>query len=98
MTFGLLRRVLHVATLLVAAFSTLRAQDAAAGRTRPPVRMDSLRAAQLYVSSRPEDHPQRNHTADMLAKAQTDSIYGARSRGVMDFQKISYKSSVDGMT
>jgi dipeptidyl aminopeptidase/acylaminoacyl peptidase len=67
-------------------------------RTRPVIPMDSARARQLYVSNRPEDHPQRNFASDILAKARTDSIYRARSRGVMDFQKISYKSSADGMT
>ncbi len=60
--------------------------------------MDSARARALYVSNRPEDHPQRNFDAQIRDKARTDSIYRVRSRGVMDFQKISYRSTVDGMT
>src|SRR5687768_9437758 len=65
---------------------------------RVAIRVDTARASQLYVSNRPDDHPQRDHARDVAAKARTDSIYRARSRGVMDFQKISYRSSVDGMT
>jgi dipeptidyl aminopeptidase/acylaminoacyl peptidase len=60
--------------------------------------MDSARMAELYVSNRPEDHPQRDHARDQMAKARTDTIYRVRSRGVMDFQKISYQSSADGRT
>ena len=60
--------------------------------------MRASRAESLYVSDRPEDHPQRNFDAQIRDKARTDSIYRARSSGVMDFQKISYKSTADGMT
>lgn len=63
-----------------------------------PVVMDSARARQLYVSNRPEDHPQANFEQQIAAKRRTDSVYAARSAGIMDFTKISYKSSVDGMT
>ena len=65
---------------------------------RQQVPMRPSRAESLYVSERPEDHPQRDFDAQMRDKAETDSIYRARSRGVMDFQKISYKSTADGMT
>jgi dipeptidyl aminopeptidase/acylaminoacyl peptidase len=68
------------------------------GRGGPPVVMDTARARQLYVSDRPEDHPQRDHTRDMTQKKTVDSVYAARSRGVMDFSKVTYRSSVDGMT
>lgn len=67
-------------------------------QARRPAPMDSARAAALYVSNRHEDHPQPDFQRQIQAKARTDSIYRARSRGVMDFQKISYKSAVDGMT
>ena len=60
--------------------------------------MDSVRAAELYVSNRPADHPQRDHARDVANKARSDSLYRVRGRGVMDFQKISYKSRADGMT
>jgi dipeptidyl aminopeptidase/acylaminoacyl peptidase len=72
---------------------------AGARRTRPEVVMDSARARSLYVSNRHEDHALGvDFDGQIRSKARTDSIYRARSRGVMDFQKVSYKSSVDGMT
>ncbi len=66
-------------------------------RPRQVVPMDSARAAELYVSNRHEDHPQANFAAQIAAKAITDSIFQARSKGVMDYRKTSYKSGVDGM-
>jgi len=68
-------------------------------RTRPRqvVPMDSARARQLYVSDRPEDQPIANYERDIEGKARTDSIYRAVTKGVVDFQKITYKSRVDGM-
>jgi dipeptidyl aminopeptidase/acylaminoacyl peptidase len=70
--------------------------DSAAFR-RPVVVMDSARARELYVSNRPEDHPGANFERQIEQKKRTDSIYAVRSAGVMDFAKISYRSSVDGM-
>lgn len=79
----------------------VQAQAARASDTRRPrqvVRMDSARAAELYVSNRPEDHPVSDYQGAIAAKAATDSIYAARSRGVMSYAKVTYKSSVDGMS
>ena len=59
--------------------------------------MDSARARQLYVSNRPEDHPVSDYAAAIVAKARTDSIFAARSRGVMRYEKITYRSQVDGL-
>ena len=59
--------------------------------------IDSARMRQLYVSNDPRDLPRGNFEADMAAKRVTDSIYSARFKGVVDFQKITYKSRVDGM-
>lgn len=56
--------------------------------------MDSARAALLYVSNRPEDHPAANYERDRLLKLRTDSLYRAKSHGVMDFRKITYRSKV----
>ena len=67
-------------------------------RPRQIVKMDSTRAADLYVSTKLEDHPQADFEAQIRSKARSDSIYTARSRGVMEFKKITYKSTVDGMT
>ena len=89
-----------VAVLLVAA-SALPAQQPLQGtpaRQRQIVPMDSARAAALYVSNRPEDHPASNYAQAITAKARTDSIFAARSVGVMRYEKISYQSGVDGMT
>jgi dipeptidyl aminopeptidase/acylaminoacyl peptidase len=99
------RRAALVATALVASALAallsappLRAQQPAAGaRQRPVVPMDSARAARLYVSNRPEDHPPADFAAQSARKARTDSIYAARSAGVMEFRKVTYRGA-DGMT
>jgi dipeptidyl aminopeptidase/acylaminoacyl peptidase len=85
--------------LLVPAAAPSQSAPAAAPAppARPRVPMDSARAAALYVSNRPEDHPPANFARDIAAKRATDSIYAARSKGVMDFQKITYRSSADGL-
>jgi dipeptidyl aminopeptidase/acylaminoacyl peptidase len=65
------------------------------GRQRPEVPMDPERARQLYVSNRPEDHsPGYDFKSDMDAKAAVDKRYVDASRGVMDFQKVTYRSRV----
>ena len=66
-------------------------------RPQQQVVMDTARARTLYISNRPEDHPPANWAAQIAAKKRTDSIYTARSAGVMEFKKISYKSTADGM-
>lgn len=68
------------------------------GNQRRTVRIDTARAADLYVSNRHEDHPRPDFQRQIEQKARTDSIYRARSRGVMDVQKVAYRSAVDGMT
>ncbi|MFN9201988.1 MAG: hypothetical protein ACK6DP_02820, partial [Gemmatimonas sp.] len=64
---------------------------------RHRVVMDTARAARLYVSNRPEDHPAADYERAIRGKAVTDSIFAARSAGVMKFSKVSYKSSADGL-
>lgn len=59
---------------------------------RAPVAMDSARARLLYVSDRAEDHPPADYARDIAAKAVTDSIFTARSRGVMRYEKTTYRS------
>lgn len=58
--------------------------------------MDSTRARQLYVSNDPKDLPKGNFDGNALTKAKTDSIYAARFKGIVDFKKITYKSTADG--
>lgn len=72
----------------------------AAAQQRPqrrPVVMDTARARELYVSNRPEDHPPANFEGQLAERKATDSIYAARSKGVMDFSIVSYTSRADGM-
>ena len=64
---------------------------------RTPVAMDSARASQLYVSDRHEDHPQADFDRQIERRKQGDSTFAARSKGVMDYSKVTYRSSVDGM-
>ncbi len=60
--------------------------------------MDSARARRLYVSNRPSDLPKGDYARQIAEKQRTDSIYAARSAGVMEFRKVTYKSRADGMT
>ncbi|MEW5917704.1 MAG: alpha/beta fold hydrolase [Gemmatimonadota bacterium] len=87
--------------VLTAAFlsfaSAAIAQQGPPNRPRQNVVMDTARIRELYVSNRFEDHPVADYAAAIANKKRTDSIYTARSAGVMDFKKISYKSTVDGM-
>jgi dipeptidyl aminopeptidase/acylaminoacyl peptidase len=68
------------------------------GRQRPEIPMDPARARALYVSNDPADHA-RGHDfkADMDDKVAIDARYAKASQGVMDFQKVSYRSSVGDM-
>jgi dipeptidyl aminopeptidase/acylaminoacyl peptidase len=78
--------------------STARAQEGE-GDTRERVRvvLDSARVQQLYVSNRPEDHPAADFAAQAARKARTDSIFAARSTGVMQFKQVRYRSTADGL-
>jgi dipeptidyl aminopeptidase/acylaminoacyl peptidase len=67
------------------------------GGGRGAVQMDSVRARQLYVSNDPADHPRRNFENDINSKRRIDSVLAARSEGIMEFRKVTYKSSADGM-
>ncbi|HVT38346.1 MAG TPA: alpha/beta fold hydrolase [Gemmatimonadaceae bacterium] len=64
---------------------------------RPPVVMDTARARLLYVSNKPEDLPKADFDRSIAGKIVTDSVYTARFKGVVDFQKISFKSNADGL-
>jgi dipeptidyl aminopeptidase/acylaminoacyl peptidase len=68
-----------------------------AAQNRRPVKVNQARAESLYVSADPADHPPRDFARDIAAKARTDSIYAARSRGVMDFSKVKYRSRAGDM-
>jgi dipeptidyl aminopeptidase/acylaminoacyl peptidase len=71
--------------------------ESAAGttRARPEPAMDSARARRLYVSTDPRDHAAGyDFSRDVAEKARTDARYADASKGVMDFSKITYRSSV----
>jgi dipeptidyl aminopeptidase/acylaminoacyl peptidase len=64
-------------------------------RQRPEPKMDPERAKRLYVSNDPADHSLgRNFQRDIDAKAATDAKFAEVSKGVLDFQKVKYRSSV----
>jgi dipeptidyl aminopeptidase/acylaminoacyl peptidase len=76
----------------------LALQSAAAQAPPPqPAPLDSARAADLFVSNRPEDHPPSNYERAIAGKARTDSTFEARSRGVLDYSKVKYRSSIGDM-
>jgi dipeptidyl aminopeptidase/acylaminoacyl peptidase len=87
-------------SLLVADSARATAQGASSGpaTARQRATMDSLRAALLYVSNLSADLPKADYARQVLQKLRTDSTYAARSAGVMEFRKISYRSRADGMT
>jgi dipeptidyl aminopeptidase/acylaminoacyl peptidase len=96
---------LALIALVVAVLPAAAQQTTGAGRQgrggqtaqRAPVVMDSARARLLYVSKDPKDLPTCNCERDMAAKRATDSTFAARSQGVMEFRKVTYKSRIDGL-
>ena len=100
------RTFIPVATVLAAAIAgaspgAQQAQPAgppAAGRQRTEIAMDPARARALYVSNDPADHARNtDFKADMTQKAAIDARYEKASAGVMDFRKVTYRSSVGDM-
>jgi dipeptidyl aminopeptidase/acylaminoacyl peptidase len=96
--------MLATAVVLVAGSEPATAQQPQARGTaqrpqqqREPVKIDQARAESLYVSADPADHPQRDFERDLASKARTDSIYAARSRGVMEFTKVKFRSRAGDM-
>ena len=86
------------AMLFLGASTPLAARAQGGAPPARTVEMDSARARRLYVSNRPRDLPKADYARQIAEKAHTDSVYTARSAGVMEFRKVSYKSGVDGMT
>jgi dipeptidyl aminopeptidase/acylaminoacyl peptidase len=74
---------------------TPRPSAAQQQRTRPEPKMDPDRARKLYVSNNPEDHSLgRDFQRDIDEKKKTDARFAEASKGVMDFHKVTYRSSV----
>ncbi len=96
-----LRRVVVPVLLPLAAIASIAAAQtpaSAATRRASNAAGDTARAATLYVSNKPEDAPRADYARQIAQKRVTDSIYAARSAGVMEFRKVTYKSRADGMT
>ena len=74
-----------------------RGQGRGGGGGGSSVVMDSARARMLYVSRDPKDLPTCQCERDMAAKRATDSTFAARSQGVLEFRKVTYRSRVDGL-
>lgn len=84
--------LLGLLTLLLA--PALQGQQ---GQQRQVVPKDSARVELLYVSDRWEDHPIANYEAHIQARIRTDSIYRAVTRGVVDYQEVTYRSRIGDM-
>jgi dipeptidyl aminopeptidase/acylaminoacyl peptidase len=62
---------------------------------RPQVEMDPQRARRLYVSNDPKDHGLGvNFERQIQAKAETDRRYAEAAKGIVDYSKVKYRSSV----
>ncbi len=88
-SYAPLRWILRVALVVVLTTAGAAPLDAQ--------QIDTARARALYVSDQWDDHPDRNYQRDIESKARIDSIYEAVTTGVVDYQKITYRSEVDGM-
>jgi dipeptidyl aminopeptidase/acylaminoacyl peptidase len=87
-----------VAAAFVAGARPPLAQEPArstAGQSRPEPKMDPERAKKLYVGNNPDDISLgHDFQRDIEEKKKTDARFAEASAGVMDFQKVTYRSSV----
>lgn len=85
-------------TIVLLALSAACTSGATSGTAGAPTpKRDPERAAALYVSNRPEDHPQADFAVQLREKAVSDSLMTAHAAGVLRFTKITYASSADGL-
>src|SRR5438105_1234362 len=62
---------------------------------RPEPKMDPERAKKLYVSNDPDDNALgHNFQRDIDEKKQIDLRFAEASKGVINFQRVSYRSSI----
>jgi dipeptidyl aminopeptidase/acylaminoacyl peptidase len=85
------------AALIVGSPPIASAQQGGGGQQRPALQMDTARVRQLYVSNRHADQRGANWDQQVAGKKTTDSIFAARSQGVLDYRKITYRSRVGDM-
>jgi hypothetical protein len=97
------RHTLIAASFAVFVFpSAVAAQPPAAPPSQPAQRperpqppMDPERARRLYVSADPKDHSAgTDFQRDIDEKKKIDERYAQITKGVVDYQKITYRSSV----
>lgn len=70
-------------------------QAPAQRRERPQPKMDPARARQLYVSNDPADQSLgRNYQRDVEEKAKIDARFDEACKGIIDYQKTTYRSRV----
>jgi dipeptidyl aminopeptidase/acylaminoacyl peptidase len=85
---------------ILAASSSAQQPDAVGGPPQvaaqpPQAPLDDQRARALYVSTDPKDHARGYDFArDVDAKARADARYADASRGVMDYRKVRYRSTI----
>jgi len=95
--------VLSAATLAAQGTPPTQPQRGRGGqRGGPPWRTaaDTARAHRLYVSTDPADMPTIDSAqgeSQIAQRLKTEEFFRQKSKGVMDFQIVSYKSSADGM-
>lgn len=68
----------------------------ASGTLPQPLQVDEERARRLYVSNKPGEHAVNyDFDSDVKQRTETEARYAQASRGVMDFTKVTYRSSVE---
>jgi dipeptidyl aminopeptidase/acylaminoacyl peptidase len=100
------QRLFVLSMMCAAAAARVGAQDAQGQQARPegqqaaparqrPATMDPERAKRLYVSTDPENHSKGyNFQRDIDRKAEADKRYAEVTKGVVDYQKVTYRSRI----
>lgn len=79
----------------LAAAVLVGAQTGGRGQWQGP--MDEARARMLYVSNDPADHASPNYDNQIAARMRTEARFTEVAAGVLDYRKVSYRSSVGDM-
>ena len=83
------------ASVVPASAQTAQPAQPAPAAARPEPQVDPERARRLYVSNDPKDHGVGvNFERQIQAKAETDRRYAEVTKGVVDYAKVKYRSSL----